>query len=390
MKTYSANFKKNSKGVFAISLVDDPATQEHFIAMSKPQEIRLADVDKEQRIVMGLVLQPDQLIYRNQGGQEFNIYFSAETIKELSQNFLQSGFQLNSKLEHNESIEGVSFVESWLVENPKIDKSYNFGFEYPKGSWIATMKVDNDEIWNNYVKTGKVNGFSVDAMVDLQEIEMSNNNLKTEEMSNEKKSLLSQMEVWFTENILTKKKVEMGEVRSGEIVITYDGEELEVGMPVFVMSDEERISLPDGDYPTEIGLVIVNDGVVSEIRAEGDEEVDKKVGEDEGVEEELGYGGDDDMKKKKKKEMLDSDVINSIKSILVKYSEDMEAKLEEKFNNFSTELTSLKEENAKLKSEVTELSNQPASKPIVSKPATQKVALTRKGRLRQAIDNAKN
>jgi len=153
MKTYSANFKKNSKGVFAISLVDDPATQEHFIAMSKPQEIRLADVDKEQRIVMGLVLQPDQLIYRNQGGQEFNIYFSAETIKELSQNFLQSGFQLNSKLEHNESIEGVSFVESWLVENPKVDKSYNFGFEYPKGSWIATMKVDNDEIWNNYVKT---------------------------------------------------------------------------------------------------------------------------------------------------------------------------------------------------------------------------------------------
>jgi len=63
-------------------------------------------------------------------------------------------------------------------------------------------------------------------MVDLQEIEMSNNNLKTEEMSNEKKALLSQMEVWFTENILTKKteKVEMGEVRSGEIVITYDGE----------------------------------------------------------------------------------------------------------------------------------------------------------------------
>ena len=386
MKTYSANFKKNSKGVFAISLVDDPATREHFIAMSKPQEIKLADVNKEERIVMGLVLQPDQLIYRNQGGQEFNIYFSAETIKELSQNFLKSGFQLNSKLEHNESIEGVSFVETWLVENPKIDKSTNFGFEYPKGSWMATMKVDNDEIWNNYVKTGKVNGFSVDAMVDLQEIEMSNNNLKTEEMSNEKKSLLSQMEVWFTENILTKKKVEMGEVRSGEIVITYDGEELEVGMPVFVMSDEERISLPDGDYPTEIGLVIVNDGVVSEIRAEGDEEVDKKVGEDE----ELGYGGDDDLAKKKKKEMLDSDVINSIKSILVKYSEDMDAKLEERFNNFSTELTSIKEENAKLKSELTELSNQPASKPIVSKPATQKVALTRKGRLRQAIDNAKN
>ena len=110
------------------------------------------------------------------------MFFSAETIKDFSQNFFQSGFQLNSKLEHDEPIEGVTFVESWLVENPKVDKSAAFGLEYPKGSWLVSMKVDNDDIWNNYIKTGELKGFSIDGMVELEEvtlksnIEMSKNN----------------------------------------------------------------------------------------------------------------------------------------------------------------------------------------------------------------------
>jgi len=82
MKTYEATFKDDSEGVFAISLVNDPATQETFIALSKQEQIQLAEVDKEKRILIGLVLQPDQLIYRNQGGEEFNIVFSAETINQ--------------------------------------------------------------------------------------------------------------------------------------------------------------------------------------------------------------------------------------------------------------------------------------------------------------------
>jgi len=177
LKTYEATFKEDSDGVFSISLVNDPATQEVFIALSKQTEVKLAEVDKEQRILMGLVLQPDQLIYRKneETGEEFNIVFREDTIKELSHNFFKSGFQLNSKLEHDEPIKGITVVESWLVENSAIDKSANFGMSYPKGSWMATMKVDSDDIWNNYVKTGKVQGFSVDAMVDLKEVNFKSN-----------------------------------------------------------------------------------------------------------------------------------------------------------------------------------------------------------------------
>src|SRR5690606_32568626 len=105
---------------------------------------------------------------------EFNLVFDADTIKELSHHFFKSNYQKNSTIEHESPIEGVTFVESWIVEDTKIDKSANFGLSYPKGSWIATMKVDSDDVWNNYVKNGKVKGFSVDAMIDLKQINLKN------------------------------------------------------------------------------------------------------------------------------------------------------------------------------------------------------------------------
>ena len=179
MKTYEVVFDKlKNKGVYGISLVHDPAMEGVFVALSKEDnKIKLAEIDKEQRILIGLVLEPNKPIYRNQDGEEFNIIFNEETIKDLSHNFFISNNQSNSTLEHEDKqqLKGVTFVESWIVEDSKIDKSANFGMSYPKGSWIATMKVDNDEIWNNYVKTGEVKGFSVDAMVNLKEI-----NLKSE------------------------------------------------------------------------------------------------------------------------------------------------------------------------------------------------------------------
>ena len=177
MKTYEAVFDaEENSGVYAISLVENPAMEGIMIALSK-QEIQFKEIDKEERKVLGLVLEPNKPIYRNQNGEEFNIVFSEQVIKDLSYNFFKSGFHKNSTLEHDSKnkIEGVTFVESWIVEDSEKDKSANFGFSYPKGSWLAVMKIDNDDVWNNYVKTGKVQGFSIDAMLSLKEV-----NLKSE------------------------------------------------------------------------------------------------------------------------------------------------------------------------------------------------------------------
>ena len=84
MKTYEAIFNEEVSGVYGISLVENPAMEGLFIALNKHEEVQFKEVDKEQRILMGLVLEPNKPIYRNQNGEEFNITFSEETIKDLS------------------------------------------------------------------------------------------------------------------------------------------------------------------------------------------------------------------------------------------------------------------------------------------------------------------
>ena len=148
-------------GVDAISIVENPAIESDFVAL-KNQEIKLAEVDKEKKILMGALLIPNKPIYRNGSEGEYYIYFSKETIVKASQMFLQNGKQSNSTLEHSKALNGLTLVESWLVEDDVMDKSRKYGLDVPVGTWMGSVKVNNDEIWNEYVKTNKVKGFSIE------------------------------------------------------------------------------------------------------------------------------------------------------------------------------------------------------------------------------------
>ena len=377
MKTFEAKFKKGGKGVFAISLVKDPATTEHFVAMSTESKlIKMAKVDEEQRIVMGLVLQPNQLIprYNEETDEEYNIVFSAETIKDLSQNFFKSNSQSNSKLEHSESIEDITFVESWIVENSKVDKSANFGMNYPKGSWVATMKIDNDEIWNDYVKTGKVQGFSVDAFVDLQEI-----NLKTEiKMNKKQKSILTMLKeivagAEATEVVAEEVvAVEMGSVKSGDLTIEFEGDSLEEGTAVFVMRDEEKVQLPDGTYSLEGDNEIeVKDGVVASMGASEEEPTEEPAGDEELAE-------DEEVKEEELEEEpaqdQEAEFMIAVKQILddafSEYAESMGVQL----SALKAQIEEVNGKNVELSSQVVELSKTPVSDAIVSTPSQVKMS----------------
>jgi hypothetical protein len=153
--------KEDLQGVEAISIVENPAIESDFVAL-KSEEVKLAEVDKEKRILMGAVLIPEKPIYRRNGEDEYYIYFSKDTVIKASQLFLKKGNQGNSTLEHSKSIEGLTVVESWIVEDLTKDKSALYNLSVPLGTWMASVKVDNDEIWNDYVKTGKVKGFSLE------------------------------------------------------------------------------------------------------------------------------------------------------------------------------------------------------------------------------------
>lgn len=148
-------------GVEAISIVENPAIAEEFIAL-KDQQIKLAEVDKEKKILLGALLIPNKPIYRQSGDEEYYIYFSKETVLKASQKYLKSGNQKNSTLEHQMNLQGLTLVESWIKEDKVHDKSVKYGIEVPIGTWLGSVKVDNDEVWDNYVKTGLVKGFSIE------------------------------------------------------------------------------------------------------------------------------------------------------------------------------------------------------------------------------------
>ncbi len=148
-------------GIEAISVVENPAIEEDFIAL-KDQQVKLAELDKEKRILLGPVLIPNKPIYRRNEQEEYYIYFSRNTVRKASENFLLKGNQSKSTLEHQFSLKGLTLVESWIVEDEVHDKSRKYDMSVPLGTWMGAVKVNNDEVWNEYVKTGRVKGFSVE------------------------------------------------------------------------------------------------------------------------------------------------------------------------------------------------------------------------------------
>jgi hypothetical protein len=163
---------KLEAGINAVSVVESPAIEENFIALKK-HEVELKEVDAEKRILMGAALVPNKQIYRRNKDKEYYIYFSEDTVRKASELFLMRSNQNNATYEHERKmLDGMSVVESWIIEDEKTDKSRLYNFNLPKGTWMISMKVNNDEIWNK-VKAGEVKGFSIEGyFVDKYEMSL--------------------------------------------------------------------------------------------------------------------------------------------------------------------------------------------------------------------------
>lgn len=145
--------------VFAVSLVEDPAIEESFIALSKQIQVKLND---EKRLIIGPALIPDKPIYRYMNGKEFYISFDSQTIQEMASSYLRNG---QITLEHSEDTDGAYIVESWIKTN-ELDKSNEYGFNEPIGTWFLTIKIIDDQIWQG-IKDGTYKGFSIEAMINM-------------------------------------------------------------------------------------------------------------------------------------------------------------------------------------------------------------------------------
>jgi hypothetical protein len=172
MKLYELKVEDEMDEVFAISLVESPAIESDFIYFDKEQ-ILFASVDTEQRMLIGPILIPDKKILRVDGeGQPYHVFFTKDTVKKLAQNYLMKKYTDSATLEHDAKIKNIFLVESWIKDG-KLDKSNNYGLNVPEGTWMGMFKIQDDTIWNDYVKEGKVKGFSIEGLFEHKLVENS-------------------------------------------------------------------------------------------------------------------------------------------------------------------------------------------------------------------------
>jgi len=158
---------EDEDGVFAISLVNSPAIEENFVALSKEEpkfHVELKGVDDERKIVVGFALVPEKEIYRKMNGKEFNIKFSAETVAKASELYMKNLNLNNVTAEHEKPVHGCTVIENWIVEDPKNDKSNIYDLGAQGGEWVVMMKLSDEEY--KLAKDGTYNGFSIEALFD--------------------------------------------------------------------------------------------------------------------------------------------------------------------------------------------------------------------------------
>jgi len=133
----------------------------NYWRMSAQQSWAFAE-DDDQKIITGPAMKAFQLIpRRDENGNLFHVYFTDETIKKLSEKFLKEHKQHMTDIDHSmEATEENTLIESWIVEDPEMDKAKALGFNPSKGDWYVSYRINNDETWK-LIKEGKLRGFSI-------------------------------------------------------------------------------------------------------------------------------------------------------------------------------------------------------------------------------------
>ena len=186
LKCYDVAFDSD---VYCISLVQDPAIEVNYVALSKEKPLQILLEKEDKHIIVGCALVPDKPIYRRDDDEEFYIQFSKETIEKLAHSYLANDRIYSFSTDHKDVADDVYIIETWLKTSEN-DKSKDYGLDVPIGSWLIMAKVENDAIWDR-IKEGELQGFSIEAIVDLKEI---NNKIKNN-MAKENKVKLEAVEI---------------------------------------------------------------------------------------------------------------------------------------------------------------------------------------------------
>lgn len=249
-------------GVYAISFVDCPANEVDFIALSahKRAEVQL-NRDTAKQILTGVVLKPEQLIYRrSEDLGEHYIKFSAAEIERIAHKMMRTGIALhNTTHQHQSQLSGNYLTELWIVEDPANDKSRALGFEnLPKGTLMCSYKVEDPSYWTNEVMTGHVKGFSLEGFFNQQIVSINQSKQKCKKMNKQRKSTLLGR---IANLLLDFESVQKADATaSGEpyvIFVLADGKEIYVDQDGYATLNDEQA--PAGDHKLANGNLLVID-----------------------------------------------------------------------------------------------------------------------------------
>lgn len=166
MKRYELKLIDGGKGVFKVSVVKDPAIEQNLVYFSKEKEEVTMFADEEKKVIYSVVMRPNMDIFRkNINGEPANVYYTKETVEKAQINYFRQNGNSKTNINHSEiaDADGIFPFESWIVLDAKTDRAAKIGLDVQDGDWVMGLKVDNDELWTEHIKTGKLDGFSVEA-----------------------------------------------------------------------------------------------------------------------------------------------------------------------------------------------------------------------------------
>jgi hypothetical protein len=219
----------------AISLVTSPAIEQDFVFFGKKNNnLTLAKVDEEKRMLVSPALIPNKQIFRYDPNTDSNyyVYFSKETVRQASELYLKHNNHHKATYQHEDRVSGVLTIESWIKEGEQ-DKSKLYGFDLPDGTWFVKMKIENDEMWNK-IKDGELKGLSIEGYFINKMEKMGKQQFSNEEIREAIKELLSVQKIELGAIDDLKKKLDknisvfdknVSEVRSmAKIFVDLEGE----------------------------------------------------------------------------------------------------------------------------------------------------------------------
>lgn len=252
----------DTTGILAISFVDYPANQVDFVALKKQSEKVFLNRDIKKQILTGVVLKPDQLIYRNSAQTgDYYIRFSAEQIEKIAHKMMRTGVALhNTTHQHQTALSGNYLTELWIIEDPATDKSKALGFEnLPKGTLMCSYKVEDSAYWEKEVMTGHVKGFSLEGFFNQQpDISKIKNEMNVRMNKKKPKQTLLGRIARMLLDIEAVEKVDATASGTPYVVfVLADGKEVYVDEDGFATLDGEQ--MPAGDHKLANGNLLIVD-----------------------------------------------------------------------------------------------------------------------------------